>query len=243
MKFRGLTFKVNPLFLFILFLFFLLEMATEALIAFALVIIHEFVHIIIAHRSGFKVSRIEIFPFGGMAEYSGLLEMEPWQEFKVALAGPSFNLLFALFIFFLIYIGLLEPGIFSGLLLQYNLIIGTVNLIPALPLDGGRILRAFLVKSKGIKRGNALALKISKYLAISGIIMGILVLIAGHANLWFLFFFFFIYGMINKEEKQLFYYILQYLSRRVDINENLEIKELAGQVVYALVPVREAIYY
>lgn len=243
MKLRGLTIKVNPLFLLILFLFFLLEMAVEALIAFGLVILHELVHLLIAYRSGYRVSRIEIFPFGGMAEYSGLLEMEPWQEIRVALAGPIFNLIFAFFIYFFTYSGLAEPGFFLSLLLQYNLIIGTVNLIPALPLDGGRVFRAFLVKNNGIKRGNDLALKVSKYLAISGIIMGILVLLTGKANLWFLFFFFFIYGMINKEEKQLFYYILQYLTRREDINSNLKISELSGQVVSATLPVKEAIYY
>lgn len=243
MKLRGLTIKVNPLFLLILFLFFLLEMAVEALIAFGLVILHELVHLLIAYRSGYRVSRIEIFPFGGMAEYSGLLEMEPWQEIRVALAGPIFNLIFAFFIYFFTYSGLAEPGFFLSLLLQYNLIIGTVNLIPALPLDGGRVFRAFLVKNNGIKRGNDLALKVSKYLAISGIIMGILVLLTGKANLWFLFFFFFIYGMINREKKQLFYYFLQYLSRRRDINNQLRIKELAGQVVSDTLPVKEVIYY
>ena len=160
---------------------------------------------------------------------------------QVALAGPIFNLILLFYLFFT-YSGLAEPG-FLSLLLQYNLIIGTVNLIPALPLDGGRVFRAFLVKNNGIKRGNDLALKVSKYLAISGIIMGILVLLTGKANLWFLFFFFFIYGMINKEEKQLFYYILQYLTRREDINSNLKISELSGQVVSATLPVKEAIYY
>ncbi len=243
MKFWGLTIKVNPLFLLVFFLFFLLDMMAEALVAFGLVIIHEFAHLIMAYSAGYKVGRIEIFPFGGMAEYSGLLEMEPWQEIRVALAGPVFNLFFALLLYLFLYSGLLKTNHYLLLLLQYNLLIFTGNLIPALPLDGGRVLRAFLVRSRGIKRGNELAIKISKYFAISGILVGIIVLSLGKANLWFLFFFFFIYGMINKEEKQLLYYILQYLSRREDFNRGLKIRELSGQVVDGSLPVKEAIYY
>ena len=105
MKFWGLTIKVNPLFLLVFFLFFLLDMMAEALVAFGLVIIHEFAHLIMAYSAGYKVGRIEIFPFGGMAEYSGFLEMEPWQEIRVALAGPVFNLFLPFcFIFFFILV-------------------------------------------------------------------------------------------------------------------------------------------
>lgn len=243
MNLWGLTIRVNPLFLLILFIFFLLGMIDQVLIAFTLVIGHEFVHMLVAYFNGFKVSKIEIFPFGGMAEYNGLLEMEPWQEIKVSLAGPLFNIVFAVILYGLLSFNIISPNRYIRLLLEYNIIIATVNLIPALPLDGGRVLRSFLVLVHGIKKGNNIALKIAKFFAITGIISGILILILDRANIWFLFFFFFVYGMINREEKQLFYYFLRYLSQRQDKVTNFPIKELSGQVVFDYLPIKDAIYY
>ncbi len=243
MNLWGLTIRVNPLFLLILFIFFLLGMIDQVLIAFTLVIGHEFVHMLVAYFNGFKVSKIEIFPFGGMAEYNGLLEMEPWQEIKVSLAGPLFNIVFAVILYGLLSFNIISPNRYIRLLLEYNIIIATVNLIPALPLDGGRVLRSFLVLVHGIKKGNNIALKIANFFAITGIISGILILILDRANIWFLFFFFFVYGMINREEKQLFYYFLRYLSQRQDKVTNFSIKELSGQVVFDYLPIKDAIYY
>ena len=243
MKLWGLTIRVNPLFLLILVIFFLLGMIDQVLIAFTLVLAHEFVHMIIAYYLGFKVTRIELFPFGGMAEYKGLLEMEPWQEIKVSLAGPLFNIIFAVILYSLLTFNIIEPHKYINLLLEYNLIIASINLIPVLPLDGGRILRAFLLLSYGIKKGNSIALKIAKFFAVIGILTGILVLVFDRANIWFLFFFFFIYGMINKEEKQLYYYFLRYLSQRKDKVNFFTIRELSGLVVFADLPIKDAIHY
>lgn len=243
MELWGLTIRVNPLFLLVVFLFLLVGMIEEVLIAFSLVLLHELAHILVAISSGFKVNKIEIFPFGGLAEYSGLLEMEPWKEIKVSLAGPLFNLIFALIIHLLIYANIINPAPYIDLIIAYNLVIASVNLIPALPLDGGRVLRALLVHVCGINKGNKIALRIAKHLALLGIIIGILILVFNKTDLWFLFFFFFVYGMINKEEKQLFYYFLQYLSKKNKENSNLRIKELTGQVVRDNLSVKDAVYY
>ncbi len=243
MKLWGLTIRVNPLFLLIIFIFFLLGMIDQVLIAFTLVITHEFVHMLVAHLNGFKVNKIEIFPFGGMAEYNGLLEMEPWKEVKVSLAGPLFNIIFAVILYGLLLFDFINSHRYISLLLEYNIIIASVNLIPALPLDGGRVLRSFLVMIHGIKKGNNIALKIAKFIAITGIIIGIIILILDKANVWFLFFFFFIYALINKEKKQLFYYFLRYLTQRQDKVTDFSIKELSGRVVFDYLPIKEAIYY
>lgn len=244
----GLTLRVNPLFLLILFLFFLVGMIKEALIAFSLVILHEFIHVIVAQISGYRVYKVELFPFGGMAEYSGLLEMEPWQEIKVALAGPFFNLLLAFIVYFISESNIsglhnyLDHKYFN-LVIQYNLVIASINLIPALPLDGGRAFRAVLVYLIGIKKGNKLALCVAKYIAYSGIVIGFIILIFNQANIWFLFFFFFVYGIINREEKQLFYYFLRYLSKRREIIGDIRMKKLSGKIITTKLPVKEAIYY
>ncbi|MFP4661342.1 MAG: site-2 protease family protein [Halanaerobiales bacterium] len=243
MKVWGLTIRVNPLFLLILVIFFLLGMIEQVLIAFSLVILHEFVHMFTALYYGYKVTKIELFPFGGMAEYTGLLEMKPWQEIKVALAGPVFNIVFASILYILLFLNIIETNKYINLLLEYNIIIASINLIPILPLDGGRALRGVLILIYGIKKGNTIAFKMARFFVYIGILLGILVLVLNRANIWFLFFFFFIYGMINKEEKQLFYYFLRYLSRRNEIFKDFAVKELSGRVVYDNLPIKDAIYH
>lgn len=238
---RGLTLRVNPLFLLITLVFILAGMLWELLIAYFLVIIHEFSHVITAHFLGFKMNSIELFPFGGMAEYSGLLEMEPKKEFKVALAGPLTNLgLFLVFYIFVIF-DIIYMSSIMELILKYNLIIASINLIPALPLDGGRILRSFLIQVYGIRKGNQFAIKIAKFFAIIGILTAILILLLKKSNIWFLFFFFFVYALVCKEEKQQFYYFLHYLSQRNSRMEELSIKKMSAQVVSDTLSIKDAI--
>ncbi|MEJ6950459.1 M50 family metallopeptidase [Natronospora cellulosivora (SeqCode)] len=243
MKQWGLTLRVNPLFLLVSLLFFLVGMFWDLLIAYTLVLIHEMAHSITAYLLGYRMNNIELFPFGGMAEYSGLLEMEPKDEIKVALAGPLVNMGLFLIFFILLNFDIIYMSSQVELILIYNLIIATVNLIPALPLDGGRILRSLLVQIYGIKLGNQIAIKIAKILAILGIITAVFILIFQKANIWFLFFFFFIYALITKEEKQLFYYFLRYLSQRNSSIDNLSIKKMSAQVVSDSLTIKEAIYH
>lgn len=243
MKLWGLTIRVNPFFLLVFLLFLSVGMIEDVLIAFSLVLLHELAHILAAVSSGFKVNKIEIFPFGGLAEYSGLLEMEPWKEIKISFAGPLFNILFALIIRLLLYTDIIAYSPYFDMIFQYNLLIASVNMIPALPLDGGRMLRALLVNFCGINKGNKIALKFARTVAYTGIIAGIFILLFKKAHIWFLFFFFFVYGMINKEEKQLFYHFLQYLSKKNKETYYLKIKELSGQVVRDNLAVKDAVYY
>lgn len=129
-----------------------------AIILFSSVILHELAHSIMAIRYRIKVRQIVLFIFGGVSD----IEEEPKdfeREFKIAVVGPltSFGLagIFSLFSFFVESI----PGSDSSITLQaidvvlsygavINIMLGGFNLIPAFPLDGGRILRAVLVKWK-----------------------------------------------------------------------------------------------
>ncbi|MFW6022151.1 MAG: M50 family metallopeptidase [Halanaerobiaceae bacterium] len=243
MKLWGLTIRVNPLFLLILIIFYLLGMFLEITLAFILVFIHEIVHMLVAWKNGYKVGKIEIFPFGGMAEYNGMLEMEPWQEIKVALAGPIFNLLFALLLYIMLKTNTLQSNIYMNVLLEYNLVIAIINLLPALPLDGGRVWRAVMILKYGLKKGNEIALRTARFISYTGIVIGIIIIILNQSNIWFLFFFFFIYGMINREEKQIFYYILRYLSKKNNKVGFNNVKELSGHVVSDKLPVKDAIFH
>ncbi len=124
-----------------------------ALGLFASLILHELSHSLVARRFGVKIAGITLFIFGGVAE----LEKEPANaksEFWIAIAGPVMSLFLgatALFISTIIEAwGLSVAGaaLFSYLGL-INLVLAAFNLVPAFPLDGGRILRAGLWAYKG----------------------------------------------------------------------------------------------
>lgn len=245
---RGLTLRVNPLFLLVVTLFIVTGLFMEPLIAFLLVIFHEFIHLIVASYCGYNVNKIELFPFGGMAEYTGLLEMKPLEEIKVALAGPLFNLLTGGVVYFLSIQGVIpETYMVLGsdiipLIVEYNLVIATVNFVPALPLDGGRVLRALLVRKMGFKKGTGIAIKIAKISAFTVGIGGLIVLFFNLSNIWFLVLSFFVYGAAVREEKQIIYYLLSYLTHREQIMKKVKIKELAGQVVCDKLTIKEVLY-
>lgn len=233
--------RVNPLFLLILVLFFLGGMIKDLIIAFSLVFLHELVHMITARKAGFKVGKIELFPFGGVAEYSGLIEMEPWQEIKVAFAGPLFNLILAGFFLIIQYLGL-KAEIYT-LLFKYNFMIGIFNLIPALPLDGGRVLRALLANKFGFKKGTLIAIKTAKTLAFIGGVIAVLVIIFNISNVWFLLLAFFVYGASIKEKEQVIYRLLEYLIHREEIVKDFKVKPVLHQVVRGSLNVRDIIYH
>jgi len=118
-----------------------------ALLLFASVLVHELSHAYLARRAGIPVPRIRLFLFGGVAEMSAEPH-EPRAELRIAAAGPVTSLAIAA----LGFAGTvaLEGSRYDGAraLVEYvtvaNLLLGLFNLLPGLPLDGGRILRALL---------------------------------------------------------------------------------------------------
>jgi Zn-dependent protease len=121
--------------------------AAAALLFFAALLLHELAHSWVGQREGLSIRSITLFIFGGVAQMGG----EPRSagaEFRMAIAGPATSLAVAL-LFWVAFAA--TRGVLSRplqLLLQYlavaNLIVAVFNLIPAFPLDGGRVLRAAL---------------------------------------------------------------------------------------------------
>lgn len=114
---------------------------------FASLILHELAHSVVARRYGVEIKGITLFVFGGVAE----LGSEPktaGSEFLIALAGPVVSLMLALGFWFVSFLlSAMDISAVSsavGYLALLNLILGLFNLLPAFPLDGGRIFRAYL---------------------------------------------------------------------------------------------------
>lgn len=116
---------------------------------FACVVLHELGHSFTAQHYGIGVRRILLLPIGGMAEFDAI-PRQPRRELLITLAGPAVNFAIA----GLIWVALPKAGLgaseamtlgdFARLLMQWNLAMGIFNLLPAFPMDGGRILRALL---------------------------------------------------------------------------------------------------
>ena len=121
-----------------------------ALLLYASVLVHELAHSVVARRYGLPVRRIALYVLGGVSE----IEKEaptPGREFWIAFAGPLFSLLIAAGSYGLFLLA--DPYTVMGeLLFQLwvaNLLVGVFNLLPGLPLDGGRLVRAAVWKLTG----------------------------------------------------------------------------------------------
>jgi Zn-dependent protease len=151
-----------------------------AILLFGSVLLHELGHALVAQREGIPIASIELHLLGGTAMMSRPAA-RPSQEVRIALAGPLVSFLLA-------GCGLLTMTLLGGTpslvpslraidLAAYftlaNFGIGLFNLVPALPMDGGRVLRALLTKRQGALRATRIAARVSKVLALGFIVAGL----------------------------------------------------------------------
>lgn len=142
---------------------------------FLCVLAHEFGHALAALRFGITTPSITLYPLGGLARLSRIPK-EPEQELFIAIAGPLVNLVITtVLILFTFEIPTWTlptidpiPGSFINHLIWINLILAVFNLIPAFPMDGGRILRAILGYFMTRESATRIAATIGQFLAIGG---------------------------------------------------------------------------
>jgi Zn-dependent protease len=169
----GFPIEINLSFLMLLALVFVAFGGVAGVVivclAFASVLLHELGHALVARRLGVRVSGIELGFFGGAAK---MIDMPRTSNHEVAIAaaGPAVSLVLA---------GL---GLGLGALTHFslvswlgwtNLIIALFNLIPALPMDGGRILRALLSRKMDFVRATDVSVKVARVAAIGFALFGL----------------------------------------------------------------------
>lgn len=139
-----------------------------ALALFASVLIHELAHSLYALSHGGKVRSITLLMIGGVSELTEA-PPRPAQEALMALAGPATSLAIGVACYALLRVtagfGNFDARFALFYLAQLNLVLGLFNLLPAFPMDGGRILRALLVRSRGHARATHIAATVGKIFA------------------------------------------------------------------------------
>lgn len=147
---------------------------------FGCVVLHELGHSLTARRYGVQVPRILLMPIGGMAEFDRI-PRKPSAELLITVAGPAVNFVLAAVLLPLVWHDLWsEQGVPAygsrDLMIQLaaaNAVMGTFNLLPVFPMDGGRILRALLAMKLDYLRATYWAAMVGKVLA------GLFALLAG----------------------------------------------------------------
>jgi Zn-dependent protease len=168
----------------------------SAIFLFISVMLHELGHSLVAKKFGIDVKEIDLFIFGGVA----IMEDEspsPKAEFLVAIAGPIVSLVLGIF-FFILFTIFPKNNDFSAFLkylTSVNFMLFAFNLVPAFPLDGGRILRAIIWKLKDILIATKIVSITGKVFSIILMILGAFYFISGNflIGLWYIFIGIFLY--------------------------------------------------
>ncbi len=155
------------------------------------IVFHELAHSLVARVYGLEIKGITLFIFGGMAE----MKNEPANattEFMMAIAGPLASFFLA-GLFYLITLLAAVSGIGTatisvfGYLTFINTVLAVFNLIPAFPMDGGRVLRAVLWHRTGdMNRATHIAARGGRYFGLALIVLGIVSFVSGNyvAGMW-----------------------------------------------------------
>jgi Zn-dependent protease/predicted transcriptional regulator len=148
---------------------------------FACVTLHELGHALMAKKYNYRTKDITLLPIGGIARMEEIPE-NPKHEFAVAIAGPLVNVVIAAILFPIVYgFGFIPETIVPYInsfdsyiynLLYTNIILVAFNLLPAFPMDGGRIFRALLSMKMSRMKATAIAVRVGQVISVGFFVLG-----------------------------------------------------------------------
>ena len=165
-----------------------------AIILFSSILLHELSHSYVAQKQGIRIKSITLFVFGGIAQMVGE-SRTPAGEMKIAVAGPALSLVISGIFWTIVFVFKRDMATSPVLAIAYflaytNMILAVFNLIPGFPLDGGRMLRAFIWKrTDNLNKATLITSRIGKGFAILLIVGGLWNLLNGVfiSGLWLIF--------------------------------------------------------
>ncbi|WP_136608257.1 M50 family metallopeptidase [Paenibacillus dokdonensis] len=138
---RGIKLSLHPFFVILMLFSVITGHFLELIVLFSIVFIHELGHMTAALLFGVRIRSVQLLPFGGVVEMEDHGQLTAWKEIGIALAGPFQNVLM---IGAALLLREIIPG--DGAFLNYviygNAMIALFNLLPVLPLDGGKVVHA-----------------------------------------------------------------------------------------------------
>lgn len=187
-------FSIDPLFFAAIFCAVCFGYFEMFLVSFLSVLIHECFHVIAAAISGVGISKVEVHPFGVCAVLENGFIKSSEKEFFIAFLGPFSSLVLAAAMLFI-------PLRLGEYIFFINLLICAVNLLPALPLDGGRMLKAVLTYKFGILRAFFILQKCSRVIIALLAAASLIALIFSRLNFTYILISAFLFGNLKNERQ------------------------------------------
>jgi len=159
-RIKGVEIRINIILVILLAAGIIFGYFQKGILLILAVLLHEGAHSAAADLMGFRIREIELMPLGGMVRVEGLFQTDPSQEAIIAFAGPIFSMVLALLIVEL------KLNKIPQFFIAANMVIGLFNLIPAFPLDGGRILRALLSYRWGLVKATKNVVILSRIISV-----------------------------------------------------------------------------
>ncbi|WP_025027403.1 M50 family metallopeptidase [Caldalkalibacillus mannanilyticus] len=219
--------SIHPSFFLVFFLALLHGFIYDVMLLFIIVIIHELGHACTAKAYGWRVRKIQLLPFGGVAEVDEHGNRSTKEEMLVIVAGPLMNLIMIFFGLICLFSGLWQES-FAMQFIEYNMIIFLFNLLPILPLDGGKLVQIMLCTLFPFRKA------IRHSLLVSGVcfFMYLVIIILFYPlyfYLWIVAIFLFISHIL--ELKQSHFQFMRFILERYSKNQNHDL-EVVSIVAY-----------
>jgi len=204
--------SISSLFIAAIVLALAAGMHIEMLAALFALGVHEFAHVFAGSRLGIPIHEIEILPFGGRI-ISGISDVTDESEVIMVLAGPLANFAAAGFMLGLSYFAIL-PAKIAWQFINYQLMLGVFNMLPAFPLDGGRIFALWLSKHMTFTSSVRIASHAGKILAYSLLLTAFIGIIFKKINFSLIITGFFLLLQASKEEENAHLIFMNYLAKK-----------------------------